>query len=178
MSEGICGELTDEDELCGLPAGWGREADGGPCRHHNDAVSLPRKWDDDLVETIYANLKQVPSFRYACEAAGISHRTGQRWKRRGRELRDELTEAEIQQDENARRLCRFCRTVSARAGDGKLSILGSVIEYAHRAEDPNALLRALQQIDGGDGTLDEAADDHEWFDAESDVVRYSPDDAT
>lgn len=170
----VCGELTDQSGICSLPAGWGRDEPGGPCRHHDDRTTLPRKWTDDRVETIYDTLDTVPSFKHACESAGITRQTGSNWKRRGRELSEELTETEIEQDENARRLVSFFDTVNARVGSGKASLLTSAIEYANKHEDPSALIRVYKQLEGGDGA--DATDELlEWFDADSEVVRYAPD---
>lgn len=170
----ICGELTDEGEICSLPAGWGRDAPGGPCRHHDDTTTLPRKWTEDRVQKIYDTLDDVPSFKHACESAGITRQTGSNWKRRGRELSEELTEAEIEQDENARRLVSFFDTVNARVGSGKASLLTSAIKYAKKHEDSSALIRVYKQLEGGSAA---DADDEllEWFDADSEVVRYASD---
>lgn len=133
----ICGEPTLEGEPCQRPAGWGRDEEGGPCQEHESDTPHPRKLSHTRQERIAADLESGISFKHACEANGISKDTGHRWLRLGEE-----------QDEGP--LSDFYDRVTRARGAGKRDLARSIVEIAKENNDPNALLRYLQEIEGGE----------------------------
>lgn len=172
-TDDICGEIADGGEICGLSAGWGRDEDSGPCKHHADVTQLPRKWSHERIEGIIQDTERTGSFKFACEANEIDYSTGKRWLNRADDLED------CDQSEAAERLRAFRARVTRARGTAKSGIAGDILEMARNPENPrpDVLLRYLKEVLGGEANMD--GDDADlagdWFDADSDVVRYSPD---
>lgn len=171
MTDDVCGEITEAGEICKLSAGWGRDVNDGPCMHHADVTQLPRKWSHERIEGIVADLETTGSFKFACEANGIDASTGRRWLQRAEELdADDRSEA-------AEQLRTFCTRVTRARGAAKQGLAHDIVEMARNPENPrpDVLLRYLKEILGGEAS--QADDDlsADWFDADSDVVRYTPD---
>lgn len=143
----ICGEPTGENgdgPPCQLTAGWGRDADHGPCRNHEDDEVRPRKLSHDRQENIALALEAGVSFKAACEANGIGEDTGHRWLRLGED-----------QDEGS--LSEFYERITRARGVGKQDLSNSIVRIAKDNGDARTLLKYLQHIEGGEaGQEDEA----------------------
>lgn len=142
MTDDICGEPTGAGEPCKRSAGWGRDADEGPCADHMGDGVQPRKLSYELQERIASDLERGVSFKNACEANGISEDTGHRWRRLGEE-----------QDEGA--LSEFSERVTRARGAGKRTIAQSIVDIARENDDSRTLLKYLQYIEGGEQSQDE-----------------------
>lgn len=84
----ICGEPTGEGEPCQRTAGWGRDADHGPCIDHSDddgstGRTALLKEDESIIEVMAGELQNGATVLEACAEARISGKQYRDWKRRG-----------------------------------------------------------------------------------------------
>lgn len=142
----ICGEPTGEDgngPPCERNAGWGRDADTGPCIDHVDDRVRPRKLTVELQERIAADLEEGVPIKHAAPAHGISRDTYHRWVNLGED-----------QDEGI--LSDFADRVTRARAHGTGQILRDAVTIAKEERDARTLLRAYQEISGAqDDELDE-----------------------
>lgn len=140
----ICGSSdTTSGEPCKRPAGWGTDDDTGFCREHQDDQLHPRKLSYDLQERIASDLEAGIPVRYAAPKNGISEDTYYRWVKAGEK-----------QDEGP--LSEFYERVTRAQPTGKASILQDAVSFAREKKDPNAMLKALAEIEGGEEAHDDS----------------------
>jgi hypothetical protein len=143
-----CGaEKTDGEGTCGLPAGWGRETDDGPCRHHVDdgdggsdrndrqrGESARESVDDetspgradtfnDVAEKrILDALRDGATMELAARAAGISPRTLRRWRDRHETFNRKVQRAKAEAGADA------LDTINEAASDGDWRAASWILE--------------------------------------------------
>lgn len=140
-----CGKTTTSGEPCKRPAGWGRDGDSGPCvTHHETAntssgrpASRPSKLTHDRQERIAADLEAGIPVTHAAPANGITETTFYEWVNRGEQQEEGL-------------YADFSERVTRARAHGKGDLLRSAIEIARESDDPRTLLRAYQEITGGE----------------------------
>lgn len=103
----ICGHETSAGEPCQRAAGWGRDADSGPCTDHSDdGAGTGRrcvlKDEPSIVELVAGELQNGATVPEACAEAGIGTSSYHEWRRKGEaddadavfvEFREETTRA-------------------------------------------------------------------------------------
>ena len=144
----ICGGITDQGEICTLPAGWGRSDSGGPCRHHSDQRPPPNKLTEQLIVGIESDLKNGLTPATAAPANGISEFTYYHWLRLADDLEDDDT------TERAEMLSQFSQRVTHANGSGRRRIDNRIVELAmgdaELPPDVDALIRYRLEIMGGE----------------------------
>ena len=85
----ICGSTdTHSEEPCQRTAGWGRDADSGPCIDHaDDAGGTGRRSEleqsPEIVDLVAGELSNGATVPEACAEAGISTSAYHEWRRKG-----------------------------------------------------------------------------------------------
>ena len=85
----ICGSTdTDSGDPCKRPAGWGMDADSGPCTDHSDSGTgtgrrTELEKDPSITELVAAELQSGATVPEACAEARISTSAYHEWRRRG-----------------------------------------------------------------------------------------------
>lgn len=139
----ICGEITDEGDICTLVAGWGRDADDGPCRWHADVRPVPDKLTEQRIIDIEADLMQGHSVRAACGNNDIGEKTHYRWIGWAEDLDEDDT------SERADLLRQYQQRVTRANDAGDHYIEKNIIEIAIEKGRADTLLKYLQEKRGG-----------------------------
>jgi len=88
MTDDICGSTdTHSGERCQRSAGWGRDADSGPCIDHTDTEHgtgrvCELKRDESITELVAGELQNGATVPEACAEAGISTSAYHEWRQR------------------------------------------------------------------------------------------------
>lgn len=97
MTDEICGSTdTGSGDPCQRDAGWGRDADDGPCIDHADEEggtgrTTLLEQDESIVEVMAGELQSGATVPEACAEARITVDQYHKWRRRGdRDDADEL----------------------------------------------------------------------------------------
>lgn len=86
--DNICGSTdTHDGEPCQRTAGWGRDADAGPCVDHADGdggtgPSTLIEQDSSIVDLVAGELQNGATVPEACAEAGISTSAYHEWRQR------------------------------------------------------------------------------------------------
>lgn len=88
MSDEICGESTGDGEPCQRDAGWGRDADTGPCLDHADEAGGTGRTalleeDPSIIDVMAGALQSGATVPEACAEARISVDQYHKWRGRG-----------------------------------------------------------------------------------------------
>lgn len=107
----ICGSTdTHDGEPCGRAAGWGRDADSGPCIDHADEDGgtgriCDLKRDDSIIDLVAGELQNGATVPEACAEARISEDQYYDWRRRAYdEDADAVFSKFYEETERARRI--------------------------------------------------------------------------
>lgn len=116
--DNICGSTeTRSGEPCQRDAGWGRDADGGPCVDHADtdaSTGRQSSLDEETKEAIYAAVGSGLKVDHVAAAAGVSAQTLRRWTC----CIDDLAEAVPDDDP-----CKFCEGYAQAHAEGAREVL-------------------------------------------------------
>jgi len=159
----ICGGITDDGEICTLSAGWGREGQEGPCRHHSDARRPPDKLTPSFIDALDSDLSYGHSFKAAVEANGVSEQRAYQWLGEARELDPDDT------SEYAERLRTLLERSTRAAGAGERKLERVIIDDAAGVDseggsrnddlDGKVAAQQLNRKRGGENSQREQNDD-------------------
>jgi len=85
----ICGSTdTTTGDPCSRDAGWGRDADSGPCIDHVDSNAgtgrrCELKQDESIIDLVAGELQNGATVPEACAEAGIGTSSYHDWRRQG-----------------------------------------------------------------------------------------------
>jgi len=107
----ICGSTdTHDSEPCQRTAGWGRDADSGPCVDHADAAGgtgrvCELKRNESIIDLVAGELQNGATVPEACAEARISEDQYYDWRRRAQaDDSDEVFSKFYKETERARRV--------------------------------------------------------------------------
>lgn len=95
MSDDICGEPRADGEPCQRPAGWGRDADSGPCVDHATEKRVLRQFDDATREQLLGAAETGAFKQHCAQYAGITEQTLRNWLNWGRDDLDNDEDTEL-----------------------------------------------------------------------------------
>lgn len=92
-TDDVCGSTdTSSGDPCQRPAGWGRDADTGPCETHHDEGEepggRPGLFTPDRRAQVIERAKLGATLEGCARAAGVSYRTLRNWLDKGRDSDD------------------------------------------------------------------------------------------
>lgn len=80
-----CGEPTDNGTPCERDAGWGLDADIGPCRDHAQEWTVPDKLNEETKNQLIGAAQEGAFKKHCAQTAGITPQTLRNWLNRGEE---------------------------------------------------------------------------------------------
>ncbi|MHB9285957.1 hypothetical protein ACKVMT_02825 [Halobacteriales archaeon Cl-PHB] len=89
MSESICGESTQDGEPCQRQAGWGLDAEIGPCKEHTTDYRVPEKLTPTVTDRLVEAAGGGAKLKHCAWFAGIARSTLWDWLSRGESHREE-----------------------------------------------------------------------------------------
>ena len=134
MTDETCGDYggtNADDEPCGRPAAWGRDAETGPCKTHVD-MGRPTKLTYENQEKIATVIEQGGSINEAARKVGVHRETVGNWMEKGSEQEEGI-------------FADFFDRLTRARGQGEGAYRSALMQIAIENDDTATLMAMVKQ---------------------------------